>query len=194
MKRSKYLLPIGIGVLLSVGMLPVLAFQQMLMGSNLAQAADLGNEKTVNAMLARGVDVDYSEEEAEITPLVLASQSGHSRVVEILIKHGADLEAENRWGGRPLSVAAAGGHDEVVLQLLKAGAKINAGGTNGNTALMSAAQEGQAKTVALLLKQGADASLRDIGKKTALDYAKEHKQTETITLLASRKASKITQR
>jgi ankyrin repeat protein len=52
------------------------------------------------------------------TALHLASSEGHYDVVEILIKHGADVNVSDRWGGRPLDDAIQKGNKRVE-QLLR---------------------------------------------------------------------------
>ena len=48
------------------------------------------------------------------TPLILAATAGHEKVVEILLTHGADIEAQSeRTKDTPLSLACSGGRYEV---------------------------------------------------------------------------------
>lgn len=48
------------------------------------------------------------------TPLILAATAGHTDVVEILLEHGADIEAQSeRTKDTPLSLACSGGRYEV---------------------------------------------------------------------------------
>ena len=49
------------------------------------------------------------------TPLILAATAGHEKVVEILLTHGADIEAQSeRTKDTPLSLACSGGRYEVI--------------------------------------------------------------------------------
>ena len=51
---------------------------------------------------------------AGFTPLILAATAGHADVVEILLEHGADIEAQSeRTKDTPLSLACSGGRYEV---------------------------------------------------------------------------------
>lgn len=56
------------------------------------------------------------------TPLHLAAGEGHVDVVELLCKHGANVNAEDRWGGKPLDDALEKRHERVVAILRKYGA------------------------------------------------------------------------
>lgn len=52
---------------------------------------------------------------AGFTPLILAATAGHVDVVEILLEHGADIEAQSeRTKDTPLSLACSGGRYEVL--------------------------------------------------------------------------------
>ncbi len=50
--------------------------------------------------------------------LHLAAAEGHVEVVSFLVKKGADVNSEDRWGNRPLRDAIQGKHTQV--QQLKA--------------------------------------------------------------------------
>lgn len=52
------------------------------------------------------------------TPLILAATAGHADVVEMLLDHGADIEAQSeRTKDTPLSLACSGGRYEVNICL-----------------------------------------------------------------------------
>ena len=59
------------------------------------------------------------------SPLRLASENGHTNVVEILLKNHADIHANNDWPLRFAS-ASADNHLDVVKLLLKYGANVHA--------------------------------------------------------------------
>ena len=81
-----------------------------------------------------GIDTDCIEQEAGKSnlekerdlegrsPLHIAAWQGHSAMVELLIAHGADVNAVDREKRTPLQSAAWQGHESVVWLLLKHGA------------------------------------------------------------------------
>lgn len=103
------------------------------------------------------------------SPLAAASGSGHTKVVEALLKRGAavdNLSAE--FGERPLYVAARKGNVETVKVLLDAGAYVNAG---EGAALHAAVKGGYRDVVEVLVANGADMTMPNSEGKTPLDFA-----------------------
>ncbi|KAL8875972.1 MAG: hypothetical protein Q9198_005748, partial [Flavoplaca austrocitrina] len=62
------------------------------------------------------------------TILHAASLGGHEFIVQILLKKGADVNAQGGRYGNALQAASRGGHDRVVQILLEKGANVNAQG------------------------------------------------------------------
>lgn len=57
---------------------------------------------------------------------ILSSNSGHAKVVELLLKTGRiDINATDDWSSTPLYAASFHGNESVVEILLQNGAKIN---------------------------------------------------------------------
>jgi ankyrin repeat protein len=92
--------------------------------------------------------------------------------VEILIQHGAKLEAQNEllWG--PLHTACNEGKTECAKMLIDKGALINAQESmKQRTPLHVAVHQGKVETAKMLVKNGADRELLDKEKKTPLMLA-----------------------
>ena len=58
--------------------------------------------------------------------LILAANNGHLNCLQILISHGADIEARSNDGRTSLIWASLWGHLDVVQYLLEHGAQIDA--------------------------------------------------------------------
>ena len=70
---------------------------------------------------------------------MLAVEHGHERVVELLLRHGAEVNLQDSGGGTALMYAAHQGHERLVEVLLRHGAAVNLQSRNGRTALVAAA-------------------------------------------------------
>jgi len=76
------------------------------------------------------------------TPLFEGSVNGYTRIVRLLIEHGAKLDEQVGPGFTPLYNAALNGHDEVVRLLVDAGADPSINTDAGISPLYAAAQGG----------------------------------------------------
>ncbi|KAJ3113228.1 hypothetical protein HDU96_003614 [Phlyctochytrium bullatum] len=63
-------------------------------------------------------------ENKKCTPLYVAARSNRAGCVEVLIKHGADLNAGSEDGSTPLSVALKNEHVEIARMLVRSGARL----------------------------------------------------------------------
>jgi serine/threonine-protein phosphatase 6 regulatory ankyrin repeat subunit B len=117
------------------------------------------------------------------TALMMASRYGQREIVELLIKKGADVHAENDDGYTALTVAVA--YDpNIVDLLLKNGADFNYKDKDGRTVLMHlAAHLGNEKMLALLLDKGADLHEKDKTGTTVLMMAANHGHSDIVDFL-----------
>jgi ankyrin repeat protein len=86
-----------------------------------------------------------SQEVDNVTPLHLAAEMGHIRAVRLLLKMGANINAQFSSGQTPLMSACMSGHVDVVAELLKSGADVTLkmeGHTALHIALKQSAQSG----------------------------------------------------
>ncbi|MFC1763440.1 ankyrin repeat domain-containing protein [Planctomycetota bacterium] len=113
----------------------------------------------VNLLLSEGAHVNAGAELQRNTPLHGASSAGRQDVAELLVAHGADIEAKNSIGQTPLYKASRDGHKETVEFLISKGADINTPDTGGRTPLMRAQKGGHDDVIALLYQHGAKDSL-----------------------------------
>jgi len=118
-----------------------------------------GDYDAARAMLDRGVDADEGLR-GRGTPLILAAGSGDTRIVQLLLSRGADvnhvaLSREERYR-TALTSASRAGHLEIVTLLLENGALVDAAPRGDPTALMSAAEGRHREIVDLLVERGAN--------------------------------------
>ena len=91
-----------------------------------------------------------------VTILHDMAQKGFINKVDLLIKHGADLNSiDDAYRSTPLGLAARWGHVEMVKYLLKQGADINKAGAPWATPLALAKKKGHNKIDEVLIKAGA---------------------------------------
>ncbi len=120
-------------------------------------AAFNGDSEMTQLLLVAGANVTSKTRLANLTPLLLAAETGSAPVVASLVKAGSDVNAVNSAGMTPLMLAATAGAADAIDVLLKGGAKPNLKEkTHGQTALMFAAANDRAEAIAALLAGGAD--------------------------------------
>jgi ankyrin repeat protein len=88
-------------------------------------AARDGKEEIVQLLLDHNADCNISGVKDGDTPLIIAANEGHSKVVEKLLAAGAKVNGPNVGGWTPLIYAAYYDHQQVVNLLLGRGADIN---------------------------------------------------------------------
>ncbi|GFF61464.1 hypothetical protein IFM62136_05023 [Aspergillus lentulus] len=157
-------------------------------GSLLTLAAKQGKADLVEEILGQAIYLD-SRNEMEWSAiydnaLLEASAEGHERTVQLLLDHGADVDAQ---GGSALLAASKEGHCRTVQLLLGYGADIN---TQSGSALLEASKEGHYRTVQLLLDHGADVNSQS---ESALLAASKEGHYRIVQLLLDHGADANTQ-
>ena len=109
----------------------------------------------------RGADLEARDSYNSLTALHSASSYGHTEVVALLLRRGADPDVVLRDsdGQTPLMLASAFGHLDACVELLHGGAKLDLADIYGDTALHIAAKRLQVKAYEVLVEAGANAQL-----------------------------------
>ena len=101
----------------------------------LSEAAFTGDIALMKQALADEADPNTKDPQSGGTLLSIAALMGHTKIVSLLLEHGADVNARSRDGGTALHSAAFLGRAETVKLLLKHGADISLRNNTGGTAL-----------------------------------------------------------
>jgi uncharacterized protein len=138
--------------------------------ATLAEAAENHDVEGVEALIARGADINASQADG-MTALHWSVYHDNVKLSQLLVESGADVRATNRYGVSPLSIACMNGSADIVEMLLEAGADPQTTLRGGETALMTAARTGRIGPVKSLLAHGADVNARERAGQTALMWA-----------------------
>jgi ankyrin repeat protein len=107
-----------------------------------------------------------------------------AEMVELLVRAGAHVSPENRYGVRPLWLASVNGSPKVLALLLRAGADPNTAMNGGETVAMTAARAGNPDGLKVLVEAGADVNAKDSRGQTALMWAAARNNAAAIRTLA----------
>ena len=149
----------------------------------LQAAVQARDTRLVERLIARGVPVNFCDEEFGYTPLSWAAENGSTRIARRLIEAGADIEARDWMNQTPLWAAVMHNRVRVVRVLLEAGANFNLRDDSGDTLLESAIWAEAVGSVRLLLEAGADPNQVGEGAPGALHWAVSKDAPEVIDLL-----------
>ena len=139
-------------------------------GTALIQASENGHEGIVQALLAKGAEINHQAKTGG-TALIQASENGHEGIVQALLAKGAEINHQAKTGVTALIQASQNGHEGIVQVLLAGGAEINHQAKTGSTALYMASQNGHEGIVQALLAKGAEIDIQDGDGVTALIMA-----------------------
>ncbi len=110
--------------------------------------------------------------------------SNQADVLKLLLDHGADVNAADRWGWSLLHYTGGSGNADMTRMLLDKGANPNSVERGrGQTPLHRAAFRSRKTVAEMLLANGANMDTRDWNGKTPLSLAKENGNTEIVELL-----------
>jgi ankyrin repeat protein len=158
----------------------------------LMTAAKVGNLESVRTLLDGGAKVDTTDPTFKQTALMIAVREDHPDVVALLVKRGANVNAQTRTGETPgwiLPNSVPGfGHGIGIVRggLPERGSRYFIPG--GLTPLLYAARDGRLEAAKILLDAGADLEMMDPNGITPLLMAISNDQMSTAHFLIDRAA------
>jgi len=129
--------------------------------------------KEVISKLPWWVGVNTKDNKSNRAPLHWAIVFGRNEIAQTLIEQGADLNAEDYYGGTPMYWAMKFGHDKIARALIEHGADLSAKPYGGTTPLHFTARYCHDKVALILIEHGVDVNAKDIEGNTPLDYVGE---------------------
>ena len=124
-------------------------------------AAREGNTDKVKSLLAANPELVNATDPGGITPIHYAALRGHTEIVKILIKAGAQVDIPEQRGLTPIIGAIYFGHKEIAELLIAGGADINRKLPDGRVPLFFAIMRGHKELTELLIAKGASLKATD---------------------------------
>lgn len=154
------------------------------------EACGVGDTAEVKRQLARDRKLATTWSAFGWSPLHLAAFSGAAATVELLLDHGAEINARarTRFKNTPLQAALLSGQLATTRLLLERGADPLVRQNFGFTPLQSAALHGRRDLVDVLLAHGAELDARANDGRTAVTEALRGKHPELADYLRSKGA------
>ncbi len=135
---------------------------------------------TTNELNTQGVTAKVLKNSG-YTPLGLAEfASDHNKMIQLLIAHGADVNAQGSSGATALFWAVMRGQKDDLKFLLAHGAKPDLPNAFGDTPLICALQLGYTSLVQPLVEAGADVNAQNQFLMRPLGYAMQTPQDDSI--------------
>ncbi|XP_068082099.1 transient receptor potential cation channel subfamily A member 1 [Anabrus simplex] len=149
-------------------------------------AARYGRYNTVRQLLdsEKGTFIINESDGEGLTPLHIASQQGHTRVVQLLLNRGALLHRDHN-GRNPLHLAAMSGYTQTMELLHSVHSHLlDQVDKDGNTALHLATMENKPNAIALLLSMDCKLLYNSMDM-SAIDYAIYYKFPEAALAMVT---------
>uniref|UniRef100_A0A8C5WD73 Fibronectin type III and ankyrin repeat domains 1 n=1 Tax=Leptobrachium leishanense TaxID=445787 RepID=A0A8C5WD73_9ANUR len=135
--------------------------REPLTGEHLHRAVNKNEDAKVISILQTGQVKADTPDKFGLTPLMVAAQKGHLRLVELLIDHGADINQEDGSGKNSLMLACFSGHLDVVQCLRERGASWEGRDRCGSTAMHWAADGGHLNIIQWMIDDGCEVDVKD---------------------------------
>ena len=120
----------------------------------LGLASYFGHLDTAEYLIKAGAPINSPSQNAlKAAPIQSAVAARHEKVVQMLLRLGADPNAREQSGYTPLHAATQNGDEDMIRILLYGGADLTLRGKDGKTPLDLAMESGDEKTI-MILREG----------------------------------------
>ena len=143
------------------------------------------NDELRRALEQNAAKVAAARDRKEKTPLHAAVSCENRGAMEMLVEHGADINAADITGMTPLHVAAMLGRAAEADWLLEHGACMEARDSFGDTPVHTAAVFGQGGVLQVLAQRGAAVDTANTAGKTPIMLARDNRQPRVVALIES---------
>jgi ankyrin repeat protein len=146
------------------------------------EAVETGNRTAAALFIDAKINTEIRDNRGW-TPLMAAAFRGQAEIVDLLIRHGAEINALDSGGNSALHWAAFGGHADCARQLIAHSASIDLRNHFGWTPLIQAAARNHTEVVSQLISSGVNLDTCANDGYTALHKAAELGYGEIAQLL-----------
>jgi ankyrin repeat protein len=150
-----------------------------------------GDIDRVRSILNTSINIETINSDGDTPFLTCCTYRPFIEVVELLIDHGANINATNAKGESALSIAVGSKNGSVIDILLKNNAEVNVVSDDGQTPLFRAAYKEQVTYAREILRRGANPNLNPSNPEdgTVLLWAVSTGDLELVRMLLSHEAN-----
>ena len=138
----------------------------------LMMAVRNGHVRVASLLLQNGSEWDHTDS-SQNSVLHYAAGFGWKECIDLLVKHGANINAENMWKITPITIAMLKNHQNIVKELLKrddidVNGKDDQGRTLLTLAITDLGDPASFDFIRFLVEKGADPTITDVEGNTCL--------------------------
>ncbi len=153
--------------------------------SGFIDCAEKGDIEAAKLFISEGININALDNEGQ-TALMRASLFGHTKMVKLLLDHGADIKIRNKeTHSTALMEAVAGNHVDVIRLLDQNGADVNERDVLNRTPLHVACMWGFVEAADTLIELGAKTDALDMTDQTPLMVAEQNGNTKMVEFMKS---------
>jgi ankyrin repeat protein len=143
----------------------------------LHHATEEGQVQIVQYLLENGANPNIK---GRPPPLITAAKLGYDSIVQLLVQHGANINAPDWLDITPLTAAITENKNDTVQLLVSLGVDVDFPGPQGWTPLMEAVHAGNYEITKLLLASGADVQIRNDNGDTVFEIARNSNNMDLL--------------